>query len=73
MQDVANKIMSFAQHGPRAVCVISANGAISNVTLRQQSSSGGNVTYEVIVVCPLCAFCLQCSVTRAAGHMCSKF
>lgn len=48
MQDVANKIMSFAQHGPRAVCVISANGAISNVTLRQQSSSGGNVTYEVI-------------------------
>jgi len=38
--------MSFAQHGPRAVCVISANGAISNVTLRQQSSSGGNVTYE---------------------------
>lgn len=56
MQDVANKIMSFAQHGPRAVCVISANGAISNVTLRQQSSSGGNVTYEVIktLLCTRC-------------------
>lgn len=59
MQDVANKIMSFAQHGPRAVCVISANGAISNVTLRQQSSSGGNVTYEVIeIFLLLCACCV---------------
>ncbi|CAM6057102.1 unnamed protein product [Sphagnum tenellum] len=45
-EDVATKIMSFAQHGSRAVCVMSANGAISNVTLRQQSSSGGTVTYE---------------------------
>lgn len=40
--------MQFAQHGPRAICVLSANGAISNVTLRQQSSSGGTVTYEVL-------------------------
>lgn len=47
LQDVATKIMQFAQHGPRAMCVLSANGAISNVTLRQQSSSGGTVTYEV--------------------------
>lgn len=47
LQDVATKIYSFAQHGPRAVCVMSANGAISTATLRQQSSSGGNVTYEV--------------------------
>ncbi|XP_024383308.1 AT-hook motif nuclear-localized protein 11 isoform X2 [Physcomitrium patens] len=45
-EDVATKIMQFAQHGPRAMCVLSANGAISNVTLRQQSSSGGTVTYE---------------------------
>lgn len=49
-QDVATKIMSFAQHGSRAVCVMSANGAISNVTLRQQSSSGGTVTYEVLYI-----------------------
>jgi len=47
MQDVARKIMSFAQVGPRAVCIISANGVISNVTLRQQSTSGGTVTYQV--------------------------
>lgn len=39
--------MSFSQHGPRAVCVLSANGAISNVTLRQTATSGGTVTYEV--------------------------
>jgi hypothetical protein len=47
MQDVGRKIMSFAQMRSRAVCVISANGAISNVTLRQQATSGGTVTYQV--------------------------
>ncbi|KAF8022432.1 hypothetical protein BT93_F0075 [Corymbia citriodora subsp. variegata] len=45
-EDVSSKIMSFSQNGPRAVCVLSANGAISNVTLRQPATSGGTVTYE---------------------------
>ncbi|KAF8377958.1 hypothetical protein HHK36_031347 [Tetracentron sinense] len=45
-QDVSSKIMSFSQNGPRAVCILSANGAISNVTLRQAATSGGTVTYE---------------------------
>ncbi|CAO2169634.1 unnamed protein product [Urochloa humidicola] len=45
-EDVSLKIMSFCQHGTRAVCVLSANGAISNVTLRQTATSGGTVTYE---------------------------
>ncbi|KAF8015000.1 hypothetical protein BT93_H0708 [Corymbia citriodora subsp. variegata] len=45
-EDVSSKIMSFSQHGPRAVCILSANGAISNVTLRQPAISGGTVTYE---------------------------
>lgn len=45
-EDVASKIMSFSQQGPRAVCILSANGAISNVTLRQAATSGGTVTYE---------------------------
>ncbi|KAF0898037.1 hypothetical protein E2562_001714 [Oryza meyeriana var. granulata] len=45
-EDVSAKIMSFTQHGNRAVCVLSANGAISNVTLRQTATSGGTVTYE---------------------------
>ena len=39
--------MSISQNGPRAVCILSANGAISNVTLRQPAMSGGTVTYEV--------------------------
>ncbi|KAG4161938.1 hypothetical protein ERO13_D01G087000v2 [Gossypium hirsutum] len=45
-EDVSSKIMSFSQHGPRAVCILSANGAISNVTLCQPATSGGTVTYE---------------------------
>uniref|UniRef100_A0A0D9X9P0 AT-hook motif nuclear-localized protein n=1 Tax=Leersia perrieri TaxID=77586 RepID=A0A0D9X9P0_9ORYZ len=45
-EDVSAKIMSFTQHGNRAVCVLSANGVISNVTLRQTATSGGTVTYE---------------------------
>eukprot|EP00252_Welwitschia_mirabilis_P003676 TRINITY_DN1373_c0_g1_i10.p1 TRINITY_DN1373_c0_g1~~TRINITY_DN1373_c0_g1_i10.p1 ORF type:complete len:223 (-),score=24.63 TRINITY_DN1373_c0_g1_i10:175-843(-) len=49
-EDVATKIMSFSQQGPRAVCILSANGAISNATLRQPATSGGTVTYEVLLV-----------------------
>ncbi|OIT05749.1 PREDICTED: AT-hook motif nuclear-localized protein 10-like [Nicotiana attenuata] len=45
-EDVASKIMSFSQNGPRAVCILSASGAISNVTLRQAATSGGTATYE---------------------------
>ncbi|XP_039116578.1 AT-hook motif nuclear-localized protein 10-like [Dioscorea cayenensis subsp. rotundata] len=45
-EDVSSKIMSFSQHGPRGICILSANGAISNVTLRQAATSGGTVTYE---------------------------
>ncbi|RZC57747.1 hypothetical protein C5167_005047 [Papaver somniferum] len=45
-EDVTMKIISFSQQGPRAICILSANGAISNVTLRQPDSSGGTLTYE---------------------------
>lgn len=41
------KIISFSQQGSRAICILAANGAISNVTLRQPNSSGGTLTYEV--------------------------
>ncbi|TXG59251.1 hypothetical protein EZV62_013824 [Acer yangbiense] len=44
--DVLAKVMLFSQNGSRAVCILSANGAISNVTLRQAMTSGGTVTYE---------------------------
>lgn len=45
-EDVNMKIISFAQQGARAICVLAANGAISNVTLGQPNSSGGTLTYE---------------------------
>ncbi|KAG4136992.1 hypothetical protein ERO13_D07G043550v2 [Gossypium hirsutum] len=44
--DVTMKVMSFSQQGGRAICILSANGTISNVTLRQPTSSGGTLTYE---------------------------
>lgn len=45
-EDVSMKVISFSQQGPRAICILSANGVIANVTLRQQDSLGGTVTYE---------------------------
>ncbi|KAF0929572.1 hypothetical protein E2562_022394 [Oryza meyeriana var. granulata] len=45
-EDVVSKVMSFSHNG-WAVCVLSANGAVSNVTLRQAGSSGSTVNYEV--------------------------
>ncbi|XP_022770290.1 AT-hook motif nuclear-localized protein 1-like [Durio zibethinus] len=45
-EDVTMKVISFSQQGPRAICILSANGVISNVTLRQADSSGGTLTYE---------------------------
>ncbi|XAR58080.1 hypothetical protein NMG60_11026459 [Bertholletia excelsa] len=45
-EDVCSKIMSFSQNSTRTVCILSANGTISNVTLRQAATSGGTVTYE---------------------------
>lgn len=45
-EDVTLKIISFSQQGSRAICVLAANGAVSNVTLRQSNSSGGTMTYE---------------------------
>ncbi|CAL0321446.1 unnamed protein product [Lupinus luteus] len=45
-EDVSGKIMSFAQKGPGGICILSANGAVSNVAIRQPGSSGGTLTYE---------------------------
>lgn len=44
-EDVASRAMSFSGNG-WAVCILTANGTVSNVTLRQGESSGGTVTYE---------------------------
>ncbi|KAL8141691.1 hypothetical protein V2J09_014723 [Rumex salicifolius] len=45
-EDVMMKVISFSQQGPRAICILSAIGVISSVTLRQPDSSGGTLTYE---------------------------
>ncbi|EPS71917.1 hypothetical protein M569_02841, partial [Genlisea aurea] len=45
-EDVTMKIISFSQQGPRSICILSANGMVSSVTLRQPDSSGGTLTYE---------------------------
>ncbi|KAE8713186.1 AT-hook motif nuclear-localized protein 3 [Hibiscus syriacus] len=45
-EDVAGKILSLSEKGPRGICILSANGAVSNVTIRQPGSSGGILTFE---------------------------
>ncbi|CAI9775756.1 unnamed protein product [Fraxinus pennsylvanica] len=45
-EDVAAKILAFAQQRSRALCILSANGSVSAVTLRELTTSGGTVTYE---------------------------
>lgn len=45
-EDITAKIMSFLQQVSRAICILSATGVLSTVTLRQPSISGGTVTYE---------------------------
>ncbi|CAL5382802.1 unnamed protein product [Camellia sinensis] len=46
--DITMKIISFTKQGPRAICIISAIGLISNATLRHPDSSGATLTYEGI-------------------------
>ncbi|XP_022890285.1 AT-hook motif nuclear-localized protein 1-like [Olea europaea var. sylvestris] len=45
-EDVTMKIISFPQQGSRCICVLAANGPISNVTLQQPNFSGCTLTYE---------------------------
>ncbi|KAK4488278.1 hypothetical protein RD792_004025 [Penstemon davidsonii] len=45
-EDVAAKILAFAKQRPRALCILSANGSVSAVTLSHPAASGGCVTYE---------------------------
>lgn len=44
-EDIASKVMAFSQQGPRTVCILSAHGAVCNVTL-QPAMSAGSVSYE---------------------------
>ncbi|KAI9073633.1 hypothetical protein K1719_044398 [Acacia pycnantha] len=42
-EDIAAKVTSFCEEGPRQVCILSAHGQVSRATLRQPS---GTVYYE---------------------------
>lgn len=74
-QDVSAKIMSFSHNGPKSVCILSANGAISNVTLYQAATSGGTVTYEVCFIFDLCISCyiLNCRGYSLPQAVCLEF
>ena len=39
--------MMFMQQSKREICILSASGTISNASLRQPATSGGNIAYEV--------------------------
>lgn len=45
-EDVGQKIMQFMQQNRGEICIMSASGSISNASLRQPASSGGNIMYE---------------------------
>ncbi|KAJ7973567.1 AT-hook motif nuclear-localized protein [Quillaja saponaria] len=45
-EDVGQKIMLFLQRTNREICILSASGSISNASLLQPATSGGNVSYE---------------------------
>jgi len=47
-EDIATKILAFTNQGPRAICILSATGAVTNVMLRQANNSNptGTVKYE---------------------------
>ncbi|XP_042426527.1 AT-hook motif nuclear-localized protein 1-like isoform X1 [Zingiber officinale] len=70
-EDAAARILSFSQKGPRSICILSANGAISNVTLRQPGSSGGTLTYEVIE--PKTSFIFHLNLNLARAHEQGRF
>ncbi|KAK9919488.1 hypothetical protein M0R45_028079 [Rubus argutus] len=45
-EDVGQRIMVFMQQTKRDICILSASGSISNASIRQPATSGGNITYE---------------------------
>ncbi|KAL9251505.1 AT-hook motif nuclear-localized protein 5-like protein [Drosera capensis] len=45
-EDVAEKLRLFAEQRPRALCIMSASGGVSSVTLRQPGNSNETFTYE---------------------------
>ncbi|XP_010533665.1 PREDICTED: AT-hook motif nuclear-localized protein 5 [Tarenaya hassleriana] len=45
-EDIISKILSFSMQRPRAVCIMSATGTVSSVTLHQPASSVPSLSFE---------------------------
>ncbi|VVB12652.1 unnamed protein product [Arabis nemorensis] len=45
-EDIAMKVRAFSLQGPRAICILSATGAVSGVMLRQATNSNGAVKHH---------------------------
>lgn len=45
-EDIVARLLSFSQHRPRALCILSGTGIVSSVTLRQPASTSVGVTFE---------------------------
>lgn len=45
-EDVLDRILSFSRRGPRALCILSAIGAVAVVHIRQPDSSGHCLRYQ---------------------------
>ncbi|XP_057449874.1 AT-hook motif nuclear-localized protein 1 isoform X1 [Lotus japonicus] len=58
-EDVFREIMVFSQQTPRDICILSAVGHISTVTLNQPGSSARTVTHEG-----------QFRILSLSGHFC---
>ncbi|RZC91882.1 hypothetical protein C5167_021594 [Papaver somniferum] len=56
-ENVAGKIFAFSQKSPRAICILSANGVISNVTIRHPCTSGGS--FEILSLCGSFSFVVE--------------
>lgn len=70
-QDIASKVLSFSQQGPRATCVLSVSGAVSAATILQPSPSQGAIKYEVFNIIYYHPHVLLCFTRqRNTTHVC---
>uniref|UniRef100_A0A7N0U5B8 AT-hook motif nuclear-localized protein n=1 Tax=Kalanchoe fedtschenkoi TaxID=63787 RepID=A0A7N0U5B8_KALFE len=45
-ENIVSKMTEFSQEGPRTICILSANGTVSKVSLRQPASAAGIISHE---------------------------
>ncbi|KAJ9540953.1 hypothetical protein OSB04_027459 [Centaurea solstitialis] len=69
-EDVLAKLTWFSQNSTRSLCILSASGSISNVTLQQTTTSGGTVAYEGrFEILSLCGSFMACEDGGRTGGL----